>query len=144
MLWSLMLLFACGDKDTSNIEDTSTENSEIPTTPPVWYGDIQPMIANNCSTCHVENGAAPFVFEQFEDVEPLAPVMLSSMQSGSMPPWLPNPDCIDYQNERLLKDWEIARFAEWIEDGLPREKLLPEMAPTMPSLLRSVTCSSSA
>ena len=77
------------------------------------------MIANNCSTCHVENGAAPFVFEQFEDVEPLAPVMLSSMQSGSMPPWLPNPDCIDYQNERLLKNWEIERFAKWIDDGLP-------------------------
>ena len=45
--------------------------------------------------------------------------MLSSMQSGSMPPWLPNPDCIEYQNERRLKDWEITRFAEWIEDGLP-------------------------
>ena len=75
-----------------------------PPLPPFGTEDIQPMIANNCSTCHVENGAAPFVFEQFEDVEPLAPVMLSSMQSGSMPPWLPNPDCIDYQNERLLKD----------------------------------------
>ena len=73
MMWSMMLLLACGNKDTSNLEDTSAENSEIPTTPPVWYGDIQPMIANNCSTCHVENGAAPFVFEQFEDVEPLAP-----------------------------------------------------------------------
>ena len=114
-----MLLFACGDKDASVTEDTSVENSEIPDTPPVWYGDIQPMIANNCSTCHVENGAAPFVFEQFEDVEPLAPVMLSSMQSGSMPPWLPNPDCIDYQDERLLKDWEIERFSDWIDDGLP-------------------------
>ena len=77
-----MLLLACGDKDTSNTEDSATdENSEIPTTPPVWYGDIQPMIANNCSTCHVEDGAAPFVFEQFEDVEQLAFVMLSSMQS---------------------------------------------------------------
>ena len=28
-------------------------------------------------------------------------------------------DCIDYQNERLLKDWEIERFAKWIDDGLP-------------------------
>ena len=117
---SLLLLLACGDKDTSTAEDTaSVESSEIPDTPPVWYGDIQSLIANNCSTCHIEGGAAPFVFEQFEDVEPLAPVMLNSMQSGSMPPWLPNPDCIEYKDERLLKDWEIERFGQWIDDGFP-------------------------
>ena len=85
-----LTLLACGENDkptdTAGMNDTATE--EIPDTPPVWYGDIQPMIANNCSTCHIDGGAAPFVFDQFEDVEPMAPVMLNSMQTGSMPPWL--------------------------------------------------------
>ncbi len=120
-----LLLFACGETDLNvgtdaaePTQDTANEDA-IPDTPPVWYGDIQPMIANNCSTCHHEGGSAPFSYEQFEDVDPLASVMLNSMQSGSMPPWLPDPDCIEYKDERLLKDWQIERFAQWIEDGKP-------------------------
>lgn len=153
LLW--MLTIGCGDKDTSSedtaesvIQDTADtgEDSTIPDTPPVWYGDIQPMIAANCSTCHHEGGAAPFSFEQLETVEPLASVMLNSMQSGSMPPWLPNPDCIEYQDQRLLETWQIERFAQWIEDGLPMgdaslgespipliEDITPTVSVSMPS-----------
>ena len=122
ILW--ILFIGCGEKDTATLadptEDTAVgEESIIPDTPPVWYGDIQPLIASNCSTCHHDGGSAPFSFEQMSDVDPLASIMLGSMQSGSMPPWLPNPDCIEYEDERRLESWQIERFAQWIEDGKP-------------------------
>ena len=53
-------------------------------TDPEWFGDIQPMVAENCAKCHFEVGSSPFALETYEQEQPLASVMLSSMQSGSM------------------------------------------------------------
>jgi len=86
---------------------------------PEWYGDIEPFVAKNCTTCHHDEGASPFSFEQLSDVVPLASVMLTSMQGGSMPPWMPDKECNDFQNERSVSQAEINRFQQWIELGSP-------------------------
>lgn len=117
MLW---LLLACGDAEEKQQETTETTSEETveETTPAAWYGDIQPFIAENCGVCHHEGGAAPFVFETFEEVEPLASVMLNSMQLKTMPPWLPDTECHEYKNERVLTQEQIDRFASWIDEGM--------------------------
>lgn len=109
----LFLLFAC-----STSTDKGLDTSETMTNPE-WFGDIQPMVAENCAKCHFEGGSSPFPLETYEQVEPLASVMLASMQSGSMPPWLPEEDCAELQDPRTLTQDQINRFAQWIDDGTP-------------------------
>ena len=96
---------------------TSTENVNEPD--PVWHGDLQPWMVQNCTNCHRENGSAPFSFESLEVVQQLAPVMLESMKSGSMPPWLPSDECAQLEEVRSVDVSEIARFERWIELGFP-------------------------
>lgn len=119
MIW--IFLAGCTPSKESNSDtnqmDTATNTEEISN--PEWYGTVQPFVAENCSTCHYEGGSAPFSFEQYEDVAILAPVMLTAMQSGSMPPWLPNTDCNEFQDARSIKSSDIEQFAQWIEDGSP-------------------------
>ena len=78
--FSLALVLGC--------QSTTSNKSNQPD--PVWHGDIQPWLVQNCTNCHRESGSAPFSFENREVVQQLAPVMLESMKSGSMPPWLPS------------------------------------------------------
>ena len=103
----LLMILAC-----SSTKPSEEQNQDV-----VWYGDIQPFVAENCTTCHFEGGSSPFVLETLEQVTPLAPVMLSSMQSGSMPPWLPSSDCAPLEGDRSLTQEQIDRFAQWVEQG---------------------------
>ena len=117
MLW---LFLACGNADEKETATTETAAGSDPTEeviPAAWYGDIQPFIAENCTICHHEDGSAPFVFETFAQVDHLAPVMLNAMRMGSMPPWLPDTECHEYEGERVLTQAQIERFSEWVDNG---------------------------
>lgn len=103
-------LIACSISSKTN--DSAQEISS-----PEWFGEIQPLVAENCATCHFEGGSSPFPLETYEHVQPLAAVMLASMQSGSMPPWLPQQDCGELDSPRVLSQDQIARFAQWVEEG---------------------------
>jgi hypothetical protein len=117
MLLLLSIFLGCGEAPEQEIE--TRDQVEDTNLEPVWYGDIEPFVSSNCTNCHLEGGSAPFSFEQLDDVRTLGPVMLSSMLSGSMPPWLPDPNCIEFQDERLISQEEIAHFSRWVEIGYP-------------------------
>ena len=87
----MLFFLACFN---SSYKDSDISETEIN---PEWFGDIQPMVAENCAKCHFEGGSSPFSLETYEQVQQLASVMLASMQSGSMPPWLPEEDCADLE-----------------------------------------------
>ena len=90
-----LFFWACfGEKE----DDT---NSDAIENIPQWYGDIEPIITQNCANCHQSDGAGPFSLTNYEEVEPLAEIVWNSIDSGSMPPWLPDPDCRSYKNERF-------------------------------------------
>ena len=117
-----MLMFILACTQTEKNTDTSTIAK-----PAEWMGDIQSFVAKNCSVCHFDGGVSPFAIETYEQVQTLAPVMLNAMESGSMPPWLPNRDCGDFESSRALTDEEIARFASWIDNDMPfGDSSLPE------------------
>lgn len=84
-----------------------------------WYGGIQPVVAENCASCHTEGGVGPFAIDTYEVMAPLAAVALASIESGSMPPWMPDTDCNEFMDERSLTQNEIDAFKEWVESGTP-------------------------
>lgn len=112
-------LFGCEEEGTKTTEDTVDTTDTATHTEITWYGDIQPFVADNCAVCHNSDGVAPLVFEQYEDVQILAPVMLQSMQSKTMPPWLPSQDCLELQHPRVLSEEQISHFADWIAQDTP-------------------------
>ena len=65
---------------------------------PTWHGEVKAIVEQNCQGCHVEGGGTPFTLDSFESVSEIAAVALNSMESGSMPPWMPDPDCRHYQD----------------------------------------------
>ena len=111
-----LMFFACSVKN-EDTESGTKSDTILPT--PEWYGDIEPIITKNCATCHQNEGAAPFSLTTYEEVEPLAEIVWNSIASGSMPPWLPDPDCRSYKNERYLTQDEKDMIQKWVEEGTP-------------------------
>ncbi len=87
--------------------------------PPTYHADIAPLVSENCSACHRAGGIGPFDLSSYDKLEPLAPLALQEIETGRMPPWMPDPDCRNYRNERYLSDAEIATFKEWVDAGSP-------------------------
>lgn len=94
---------------------TSTDPSYIPT----YYGDIAPILEENCANCHVQGGLAPFKLETAEDALENARDITLAVVSGSMPPWMPGPDSPSMVGERRLSPEEIGLIAAWSTNGMP-------------------------
>ena len=102
----LVAVFVFGCDESSNSSDTAEPINTYEG--PTWHGEIKSIVEQNCQGCHVQGGGTPFNLDSYEAVRDLAPVSLSSMESGSMPPWMPDPDCRHYQNERIMDVGQIS------------------------------------
>lgn len=93
----------------------STDPDHIPT----YYGDIAPIIEENCAYCHVDGGIAPFKLETAEDAQENSRDMALSVISGSMPPWMPGEESPPMHGERRLTPEEIGLISAWSINGAP-------------------------
>lgn len=86
-----------------------------------WYRDIEPVVNRECRDCHYEGGIGPFPLETWSQAKAFASSMAASVESRSMPPWLPalNSDCLPLKNPRVLSTEEIAMFKTWALEGAP-------------------------
>ncbi len=135
------MLAACGGdtNDQNNIDNsnnnkstivltTGSNNGETPgngtivsnnatNTTPVsalnYYTDIKPIMDHSCVSCHMQGGVAPFALNTFEDVYSIRALIAASVKSGSMPPFLADSDCRDYQFDPSLSDKQISDIEEW-------------------------------
>jgi len=88
---------------------------------PTWYGDVQPVLAENCTRCHQPGGLAPGDFTDPDVVTALAPAMLGAMESGSMPPEASDPACRDYVGSEhlVLPQASLDIFSAWVDHDMP-------------------------
>lgn len=113
----LLLTIGCGsdaDKDSAR-----AGTDEAATVAPTWSDDIAPIVARDCTGCHVAGGSAPFPLQTYSEVSAMAEVALASMEAGSMPPWLPDPDCRPLHGERIMDPGDIEQFAAWVAADTP-------------------------
>ena len=107
---------------------------------PTYYGDVLPIIHENCASCHQDSGmnmggnVAPFSLLTFEDARRRARRIASAVKEGRMPPW----SAADmhkgtFSNERILEDDEKATLIAWAEAGAPSGD--PAIAPPTPDFL---------
>ena len=125
------LLAACSAEPSAPAAGPS-DSAEPNGDPPTWSDDVLPVVEAHCTGCHFDGGAAPFAMQTHAQVASLAEVALAAMDAGSMPPWMPDPDCRSFEGERLMPAADRDLFAAWVEAGAP------EGDPTEPIVLDRV------
>jgi hypothetical protein len=86
----------------------------------VWYGEVDLIVSEHCGGCHVEGGIAPFALATYDEARVRASEMATAVADGSMPPWMPDPDCAELADERRLSDEEAADILAWAAAGAPQ------------------------
>jgi hypothetical protein len=103
------------------------KGAEEPDPAPTFNKTIAPIIFQHCAPCHRPGQAGPFNLLGYADVKKHAADIVSATQKRYMPPWLPEPGCGDFLDERrlaadkieLIKKWFAAGAAEGAPSDLP-------------------------
>lgn len=117
-LSAVVALAACSEA-TSPPEPTTT-----------YHRDVRPLVEQACLSCHQTGGIGPFPLDGYERLKSVAPAALDAIENRRMPPWMPDPDCRRYVNERLLTDAQIDTFRQWYDWGMPEGDPAEYTAPT--------------
>ena len=101
--------------------DTGVPTPDAPRTGGVtYYGDVRPVLAQHCNSCHGEAGIAPFTIATFEEARTLGSRLVDVTASRQMPPFLADNSgaCNTYRDARWLTDAELAVFDDWVAGGM--------------------------
>ena len=113
-------------------------DASLDTDGPTFYGEVAPILAQHCVSCHQAGGIAPFTLIEYAEVEPWAEAIKAATQARTMPPFLPDNSgaCATYRDAMWLSDQELATLAAWADSGAPegdRSLGLPAL-PELPTL----------
>jgi mono/diheme cytochrome c family protein len=104
---------------------TSEEATAPPADAPGYHTDIAPLLERSCAGCHAEGGIGPFVFSDYASTKALSGLIAASVTSRRMPPWMPDPACRSYTDQRRLSDADVALVAAWHAAGAPEGSAAP-------------------
>lgn len=106
--------------------DDATE--PVPSGPPDWYADVQPLIQTHCAGCHNQTDSDT-LFDDPDLAVAWAPAMAAQIRAGRMPPAAPDPSCRSYVNSEQLNfpDQDRETILAWADAGAPLGD--PETAP---------------
>jgi hypothetical protein len=117
-----IFLAACATKPSTETNDTvNADDTDVASTGPFWYGDVEPAIARVCWRCHGPGGVGKVDFTNYNTAKALSAVMASYVETGYMPPAAADPDCRSYlgdERSRLTADEKTALRA-WADAGAP-------------------------
>jgi tetratricopeptide (TPR) repeat protein len=80
--------------------------------------DLAPVVFRTCAPCHHPGEAAPFSLLTYGDVKSHARQIADLTQKRIMPPWLPEPGDVKFNDDLHLTPDEISLFQKWVTDGL--------------------------
>ena len=100
---------------------------------------VKTVVATNCIRCHAGQGPGPFSLLTDGDLARHGPTMVTAVESGLMPPWLPIGERGIFRDDCRLSANEIAAFTLWKTQGFPTkknasEKMTPATSAIAPSL----------
>ncbi len=119
-LCSLVLFSGCGDqKGESQNETTLTEDKFVPLPEgKVNFAEhIATIVHENCTECHRPGQSAPFSLVTYDDVRKRSKQIVEVVDSGYMPPWLPDQPKGTFINERILSANDKGLIKQWHEEG---------------------------
>ena len=92
---------------------------------PTFSKDIAPVLQRSCQNCHNEQGLAPMALMTYQQARPWAKSIKERTalrdKRGVMPPYFieKNIGIQHYKNDLSLSEDELARIAEWADNGAP-------------------------
>lgn len=110
---ALLILAAFGCSSSS-----MPPNEQAPVDPATYQRDIRAVLEANCTVCHVAGGIGPYPLDSYEAAKQYGPLALAAVESGKMPPWMPNGECRHYENERVLSADQKAQLHSWVAGGM--------------------------
>ncbi|HJL17929.1 MAG TPA: hypothetical protein RMH99_19850 [Sandaracinaceae bacterium LLY-WYZ-13_1] len=134
ILATALLLAGCDDTPPS-LQPDGAPPGETPT----YWRDVAPLVQRECLTCHVEGGIGPVPLDGYENLERHAASVVDAVRSGYMPPWMPDRECREFENQRGLSTEEREVFARWFAGGTPEGDPADAPAPPAPPPTLEVT-----
>jgi hypothetical protein len=89
---------------------------------PDYVDDVVPILKENCVTCHVEGGIAPFAMDSYRMVQGWSPMMREVLMTKRMPPAQVDPAVNHFENARYMSANELQTLIHWIDAGSPAGK----------------------
>jgi Tfp pilus assembly protein PilF/mono/diheme cytochrome c family protein len=81
--------------------------------------DIAPIVFQSCTRCHRPGESGPFPLLTYDDLRKHARQIETVTRTRFMPPWLPEPQALDFADESRLSDEQIATIKKWVDEGAP-------------------------
>lgn len=98
---------------------------------PTFSNNIAPLIYGKCGGCHRPGEIGPMPFTSYNEVAAFGSMINFVVQSGYMPPWMPDPSYRKFVGERMLSSTEKQLIADWVNAGMPEGD--PSQAPAFPT-----------
>jgi mono/diheme cytochrome c family protein len=114
MLFLLALTVGCSPPPSPNDSGPSAEGGT-----PTWNADIAPLVGAYCVSCHTSGGYGGFDLTDYETARAMSEPIRAAVVNRTMPPWLADGDCNNYQYDISLDDDQIALIENWVEAGSP-------------------------
>jgi hypothetical protein len=86
---------------------------------PDYATQVAPIIAENCASCHRENGIAPFALNSSLMLVGWSPMIREVLLTKRMPPGQIDPYVGKFKNSMTLTIEEIQTVVDWIDAGSP-------------------------
>jgi peroxiredoxin len=83
-----------------------------------YYRDVQPILQNNCQSCHRPGEVGPFSLMTYRQAVNWASDIKEYTRNHQMPPWKIT-EGVAFHNERKLTEKEIDTLAAWVGAGKP-------------------------
>ena len=109
----LFALFACAPDADSAPPDSGVAPDVA------WYGDVEPILTQSCSGCHVAGGVGGFPLDSYATAAPMAGAIADAVEARRMPPWKAVEGCNDYEGDPSLSAAAIKRLRSWSDAGAP-------------------------
>lgn len=86
---------------------------------PTWTDGIACIVYSHCTSCHNDNGIAPFPLLTYDDVYANRYAIQASVAAKSMPPFPPSQEKQQYAHDNTLTQHEIDEILEWVDNFAP-------------------------
>ena len=120
----LIFLLACNPSTDKELDPGHTDPDRPGPETATYYQDVAPILANNCVSCHREDGSGPFPLDHYEMAKATAGMIEDSVTTRRMPPFHANNsgECGTFEHSLWLTDTEITTIANWVAGNTLRRR----------------------
>ncbi|MDO9316690.1 MAG: redoxin domain-containing protein [Gammaproteobacteria bacterium] len=86
-----------------------------------YQDEIVPILRRRCTTCHIENGLAPWAMTSHRMMQGWSPMIREVLITRRMPPGQIDMQVGDWDNIHQMPDDELELLVHWIDGGARRE-----------------------